>query len=190
VRYPAAMRPLSEFIVNPVRDDLANHAVPHLLEVFEKRLAPEVSHRDPDGSIVLRPQYERGPLLGWALYLPYETNPLSANRNGRYGGGWREEARWIRSVRETAYRLTHRRIPPQESILVTLEWEVVAKRTRDEDNLVKLMKALTDGIRIAGVVPDDSRPYVHREFPVINLAPKGPRRPHAHMHFRIERRSD
>ena len=120
---------------------------------------------------------------GWMLWLPYATNPVPMNRNGSRKG-WRAEAAKVAAVRSTAEVLAHNRIPRQDRIRVRLDWEVTTRRTRDEDNLVKCMKHLVDGLRSAGVVVDDTREYVERLMPEINLAPAGPSR-QAHMRLWI-----
>jgi len=122
---------------------------------------------------------------GWMLWLPYATNPVPMNRNGSRKT-WRAEARAVATVRDTAEVLAQRRIPQQQRIRVRLDWEVTTKRVRDEDNLVKCMKHLVDGLRIAGVVQDDTREFVERLMPEINLAPASPTR-QAHMRLWIWR---
>lgn len=122
---------------------------------------------------------------GWMLWLPYATNPVPMNRNGSRGG-WRTEARAVAAVRTLAVVLARGSIPPQDRIRVRLDWEVTTRRTRDEDNLVKCMKHLVDGLRIAGVVVDDTRRYVERLMPEINFAPASPSR-QAHMRLWIWR---
>lgn len=120
---------------------------------------------------------------GWLLWLPYATNPVPMNRNGSRKG-WRAEAAKVAAVRDTATVLAQRRIPAQARIRVRLDWEVTTRRTRDEDNLVKCMKHLVDGLRIAGVIPDDTRQYVERLMPEINYLPASPSR-QAHMRLWI-----
>ena len=120
---------------------------------------------------------------GWLLWLPYALNPLPMNRSGSKAG-WRAEAKKIGHVRDTAQLLTQRAIPHQARIRVRLDWEVTTRRTRDEDNLVKCMKHLVDGLKLAGVVTDDSGLYVERLMPVINYAPASRDR-QAHMRLWI-----
>lgn len=107
---------------------------------------------------------------GWLLWLPYALNPVPMNRSGSRAS-WRAEAAKVAAVRQTAEVLVHRRIPPQPRIRVRLDWEVTTRRIRDEDNLVKCMKHLVDGVKLAGVIPDDDRRYVDRLMPEINYAP-------------------
>lgn len=158
--------------------------VEHLRELYSYELAPTVVARDPDGSAVLDSHaLQPLELAGWALHLPWPQNPLPAN--ARYSHRRLEWAA-VQKVRETARFLCLRRIPPQDRIRIRLDWEVVSRRTRDEDNLWKAAKALTDGVRLAGVVPDDDRRFVLRESPEIHYAPTDPAsRPAAFMRFWI-----
>ena len=164
--------------------DTARRDVAHLRHLYEAALDPVIIGRDPDGSHVLD-SHRRVPVrhAGYALHLPYRLNPLPMNKSRH--GHWAQEAGQVRLVRETARALTVRKIPPQDRIRVRLDWEVTDKRDRDEDNLVKCMKSLVDGIRLAGVVPKDTRQYVLRDMPNINYAPKSPTRPEAFMRLWI-----
>lgn len=109
-------------------------------------------------------------LAGWMLHLPWAKNPAPMNRSGARGG-WRDAAHQARTVRDVAYSLALGRIPLQSRIRVLLHWHVVTKRTRDEDNLVRCMKHLVDGLKLAGVVVDDDRTYVLRDMPEIHHRP-------------------
>lgn len=113
------------------------------------------------------PAGDRLELAGWMLHLPWEKNPAPMNRSGSRGG-WRTAARQASTVRDVGFQLVQGRIPPQARIRVRLDWHVVTRRTRDEDNLVRCMKHLVDGIRAAGVVVDDDRTYVVRDMPEIH----------------------
>lgn len=130
----------------------------------------------------LRPTDNEHALAGWLLHLPWERNPLPMNK-ARHGS-WQADARAVRNVRELATYLAGK-IPAQERIWVRLDWEVTDRRDRDEDNLVRCMKALVDGIRIAGVVPKDTGLHVRRLMPTINYAPRSATRPRAFMRLWI-----
>ena len=158
--------------------------VPHLVRLFHPHKPPVVDSRDPDGTLQLSSALQPGEPAGWALHLPWEKNPTPMNRNGARGG-WRTEAGHIRMVRETARVLALRRIPPQDRIRVRLDWEVIDRRDRDEDNVVKCMKHLVDGLRLAMVIPKDTREYCLRDMPHINYAPRSPTRPVAFMRLWI-----
>lgn len=171
---------LGELLATPLIDPL--WAIPQNAYVSALRTADVtdvMSHRDPDGSPVLAPRTPGSP-VGWLLHLPYETNPIPANKaSGR--SHWTYAARAVGTVRQTAFLLAQAHLTPQPAITVRLDWEVTVRRTRDEDNLVPCMKALVDGIRTAGIIPDDDRRYCRRLMPEINYAPPSPSRPLAHM---------
>lgn len=136
------------------------------LALYEPRRAnPTVSARSAAGDLLV--EYSELELAGWMLHLPWEKNPAPMNRSGARGG-WRQDAAQARLVRETAYSLALGRIPRQRRIRALLHWHVTTRRTRDEDNLVRCMKHLVDGLRLAGVVDDDDRQYVLRDMPEIH----------------------
>lgn len=116
------------------------------------------------------------PPVGWMLHLPWAKNPAPMNRSGARGG-WRAAARQAATVRDVAFQLALRRIPLQRRIRVRLDWHVTTRRIRDEDNLVRCMKHLVDGLKLAGVVEDDHSEFVRRDMPSIVLDPEG----YAHM---------
>lgn len=159
----------------------AGPELPHLRVLYHHRLEPRIAHIDPDGTMVLDSS-NRTPtaLAGWALHLPWERNPIPANGSH---GHWRAKAAKVRPVREMARSLVLHRIPPQERVRIRLDWLVVTKRDRDEDNLMGTLKALTDGMRLGGVVPNDTREFVLRDMPRIDDAPLGTRK--AYMRFYI-----
>jgi hypothetical protein len=132
----------------------------------------------------LEPPTAPATLAGWMLHLPWAKNPLPMNRSGSREG-WRAKARSAAMVRDTALQIVQGRIPRQERIRVRLDWEVIDRRTRDEDNLADAAKRLVDGIRRAGVVDDDSRRYVIREMNEIHYGAASPARPAAFMRFWI-----
>lgn len=179
------MRPLSDFLLDHGFTD--NPEVPHLIRLYEKDRGYEVASRDNDGVLQMARPISRGALAGWVLHLPWEKNPIPANKPSH--GHWAQTAAAVRMVRETARMLSLRHIPPQApgQIRIRLDWEVVTRRDRDEDNLVLTMKALTDGLRLAMVVPKDTREFVLREMPEINYSPKAPGRPAAFMRLHIHR---
>lgn len=165
----------------PLVDEFA--AVPtngYALAIYATELDPKMSHRDPDGSLVLDSSSVR-PVehVGWAFHLPWAKNPVPANKPSG-GSHWRSVWRATAPVRETGFQLARAaRIGGQPRIRVRLDWEVTTRHTRDEDNLVPCMKALVDGIRTAGVIPDDDRRYCLRDMPEIHYAPAGRNRyPH------------
>lgn len=57
--------------------------------------------------------------------------------------------------------------PPVEKVDVTMTWTVKDRRRRDAENPVATLKALCDGLVDAGIVPDDTPEYMHKNMPVI-----------------------
>lgn len=171
---------LGELLERPLVDDFA--AIPqnaYVSSLHQPLIRELVTGRDPDGSPLLAPR-TAGPELGWLIHLPYEKNPIPANKaSGK--SHWSHTAKAVGAVRETAFLLARRHLTPQPKIRVRLDWEVLTRTVRDEDNLVPCMKALVDGIRSAGIIPDDDRRYCSRVMPEIHYAPKSPTRPLAHM---------
>lgn len=176
------MRDLSEFVLE--RPEFATNNVAHVIKLREKVPHIEVSHRDPDGHLRLAHQFTiNEPVIGWVLHLPWERDPLPMNnRLHRHA-----KTAQIRMIRETAFQLARSaRIPNQDRIRTRLDWEVIDKRTRDEDNLSYTYKSLVDGLRLAGVIHDDNRRYILREMPEIHYAPRSPERPRAFMRLHIQ----
>jgi hypothetical protein len=171
------------------RLDYVSDRVPHLRDVYAGyELEPKTFKPLPVGEPI-----------GWVLHLPYETNPLPMNGSH---GHWRSSAAKKREARETAFLLTRGSIPRQERIRVRLDWEVLTRGDRDEDNLGVFFKALVDGLRdwqpkwskksglpkpplLPNLVPTDTREYVLREHPRINYASKADRPPGVKPHFRL-----
>lgn len=141
----------------------------HEVTVADRRLAAVPMVADfavARANAYLEALYAGNDLAGWMLHLPWAKNPAPMNRSGSRGG-WRDAARQSRTVRDVAYQLALGRIPQQRRIRVLLHWHVTTKRTRDEDNLIRCMKHLVDGLKLAGVVVDDDRTYVLRDMPTI-----------------------
>lgn len=176
------MRDLSEFVLE--RPEFANDNVTHVIKLREKERWMTVSHRDPDGRLRLAQQFTvSDAVVGWVLHLTWERDPLPMNSRLYH----RAKAAQVRMIRDTAFQLARSaRIPNQDRIRVRLDWEVIDRRTRDEDNLSYTFKSLVDGLRLAGVVHDDSRKYVIREMPEIHYAPKSATRPRAFMRLHIQ----
>lgn len=154
----------------------------HARALYRCDLDPSITGRDPDGSFTLdSARVTPVELVGWAFHLPWTKNPIPANKpSGK--SHWTHTYRATMPVKQMGYALARAaKIGPQPRIRVRLDWEVTDRRVRDEDNLVPPMKALVDGIKTAGVVPDDHRTYVLRDMPMIRYAPKSATRPHAFM---------
>ena len=154
------------FAVPMVDDFAAFRANAYPLALYAPiRTQPTVAGRSDAGDLLV--EYSQLELAGWMLHLPWAKNPAPMNRSGARGG-WRDAARQARTVREVAYSLALGRIPRQSRIRVRLDWHVTTRRIRDEDNLVRCMKHLVDGLKRAGVVVDDDRTYVLRDMPEIH----------------------
>lgn len=157
-----------EYIGVPLDPSAAFPRNAYIVALYRRdRDQPHVASRSELGELQLA---HEAVLAGWMLHLPWAKNPAPMNRSGSTAG-WREERRQARLVREVAFQLALRRIPRQARIRVHLDWHVTTRRTRDVDNLMRCMKHLVDGIRLAGVVDDDDQRYVVREMPEILYRP-------------------
>ena len=120
------------------------------------------------------------PRFSGTIYLPIATNPMSMNARQH----WRVKAKHTKQWRDFA-RLQAARYPELTSCDVTLTWFVTDKRRRDEDNLYLLLKALSDGLVDAGVVPDDTAEFMGKKCR-IQPAPEGTKT--AYMELHVESR--
>lgn len=110
------------------------------------------------------------------LDLPYTKPPLSLN-----GGvptstaAMRAKARQIRSVRSDGANLArHANLPRKVAhACVRLHYRPRDSQPRDPINLTPTQKALVDGLRDYGLVPDDDSRYVTDLMPAIHPAEKG-----------------
>jgi crossover junction endodeoxyribonuclease RusA len=118
-------------------------------------------------------------MTAWTIRLPYATPPLSLNSRMH----WATKARITREIRHaTTWAASDLKIPACERIAVELHYVPRDRRRRDEDNLFLTLKAAIDGIRDAGVVPDDSSEYVTS---ACRIDP--PNRADPHLYLTIER---
>lgn len=92
----------------------------------------------------------------WTIRLPYSRPPLSLN--GRYH--WATKARLTKEVRAWTREAALYRVPSLDRAHVVLHWVPRDRRRRDTDNPFPTLKAAIDGLRDAGIVPDDSSEYV------------------------------
>jgi hypothetical protein len=58
-------------------------------------------------------------------------------------------------------------IPPLEHCIVEMYWTVPDQRVRDAENSMLDFKAICDGLKDAGIVPDDVPKYMTKLMPVI-----------------------
>jgi crossover junction endodeoxyribonuclease RusA len=96
-------------------------------------------------------------LRAWTIPLPYTTPPLSLNSRAH----WAPTARVVREVQHAAWVLAkHHKLPRLDRITVELVYWPGTNRVHDSDNMGATIKALLDGLRKAGVVPDDRGRHV------------------------------
>lgn len=106
----------------------------------------------------------------WQIELPF-TAMLSLNDRDHHMVAYKKKKLWM----DAALTLTQAaKVPPCRRIRVELHFTPAQERIRDTDNLVAMLKPIVDGIKRAGVVPDDDERYVQREWPKVH--PKGPLR--------------
>jgi crossover junction endodeoxyribonuclease RusA len=104
------------------------------------------------------------------IELPWSRPPLSMNDRRH----WRAHAKEVKIVREAAWLLAKSHgLCPVERIRVGLHYQPRDNRHRDSDNLAATYKPLVDGLKDAGIVPDDTDRFVERSWPVIHPAVKG-----------------
>lgn len=108
----------------------------------------------------------------WTIRLPYARPPLSLNDRMH----WAAKSRLTREVRAlTALRARQAGIPALEAVRIVLHWVPRDGRRRDTDNPFPTLKAAIDGVRDAGVVPDDSSEFVTSR---VVIDPPDPKDPH------------
>ena len=93
----------------------------------------------------------------WTIELPAGMPLVSLNHREH----WAARNRKARGLKDAAIALARQaKIPPLERIRVTVLFDPPDRRKRDHDNLWPVAKHLTDGLVIAGVVPNDTPEYV------------------------------
>lgn len=108
----------------------------------------------------------------WHLPLPYTTPPLSLNDRMH----WAQKARLTKNIRHAACVLARTRgITPCTKIGVELHYQQKIARPIDGDNLMATVKPCVDGLRDAGVIPDDDWARVVHHSPVIHGPDPGQR---------------
>lgn len=108
----------------------------------------------------------------WYLEVPFAQDglpPLNANQRLF----WATRNRLTQEVKDAiGWRVRAQKIPRLDHITVRLQYQPQDRRRRDPSNLMPTQKACVDGLVVAGVVPDDTPPYVAEEIPVV-LRPDG-----------------
>lgn len=93
------------------------------------------------------------------LPLAWTSPPLHLNQRDH----WALKARKSRAVRDAvAWQAKGRTITPP--VEVELLWTVTDRRKRDVDNPCPTVKACVDGLRDAGLLPEDDSKVVVRSF--------------------------
>ncbi|MGC5249638.1 hypothetical protein ACPXB3_22270 [Gordonia sp. DT219] len=111
------------------------------------------------------------------IELPWTAPPLTLNPAGvgTTRGAAFARARQIRDVRaHMAVLARHTNLPLKVAhVHVQLHYCPRDRRRRDAINLTPTQKALVDGLRDYGLVPDDDGRWVTDHMPVIHPAEKG-----------------
>jgi crossover junction endodeoxyribonuclease RusA len=108
----------------------------------------------------------------WHLPLPFTKPPLSLNDRGH----WAAKARTTKAVRNAvAVVARSKKMPACERIAVELHYQQKVARPIDGDNLMATVKPCVDGLRDAGVVPDDDHTRVVHHNPVVHAPEPGQR---------------
>lgn len=89
------------------------------------------------------------------IELPWLKPPLNLNQRMH----WAQKAKETKLIRSTVAVLAKGRVIPLPCV-VTLVWTVSDARRRDTDNPAPTVKACIDGMRDAGLLPDDHSGYV------------------------------
>ncbi len=114
----------------------------------------------------------------WAIRLPYTRPPLTLNDRLH----WAAKARIAKRLRaDTAILARVARVPRLDRIAVTLHYQPRVTRHIDGDNLLATVKPCVDGLRDAGVVPDDDHRHVVH-LPVV-IQPREPGQRHGHLYL-------
>jgi len=98
----------------------------------------------------------------WLVTLPFST-PLSLNDRMHHMARARLNVQWKAA---TVQALQEAGVPKMELCSLTMFYVPRYRRRHDEDNLVASMKPIADGVVAAGIVPDDTREFMHRNWPI------------------------
>jgi hypothetical protein len=100
-----------------------------------------------------------GPTRVWTIPLPYREPPLTLNTVTRMH--WGKALPAIKNLQHAGFFLAkHHDVPTLSCLTVELIYWPGNNRVHDADNLGTMLKALMDGIKKAGVVPDDRGRHV------------------------------
>lgn len=85
------------------------------------------------------------------LDLGLKRPPLNANQRMH----WAKRAQLTKQLRAITATKARRLQPVDGRVRITLVWQVVDNRRRDPDNIAPTLKPVIDGLRDAGVLPED-----------------------------------
>jgi hypothetical protein len=103
-----------------------------------------------------RPAWTGRPL--WHVTLPWRRPPLMANDTGTLRNSMVARAACRDDMARVARSL---RIPPATGpVVAVLTWYHATNKVVDSDNVAPTLKRILDGLRIAGVLQDDSGRHV------------------------------
>lgn len=107
--------------------------------------------------------------MDWTLNLPYDKPPLSLNDRGQTPGARRAKSAKAAMIRGDVHTLAKAAgIPALDAIHVRLHYRPATAHRRDADNLVATLKPAIDGLRDAGVIPDDDPSHLDWSAPRIH----------------------
>lgn len=118
-------------------------------------------------------------MSSWTVRLPYQRPPLSLNDRMH----WAAKARLTKEIRSYVREFCTYRVPTLERAHITLHWVPRDRRRRDTDNPFPTLKAAIDGVKDAGIVPDDDARHVTSSVEIDDPDPLDP-----HIFITIERR--
>ena len=132
--------------------------------------SPDTGAQDPPLRGTAPVRGRAGPRT-FTLALPPGLALLSLNDRGHWAARYRRSE----ALKKAAWALAlSQRIPRLERVSVTVEYQPRDLRRRDGDNIAASAKALIDGLRVAGVLPeDDSRHVTEVTCRIGSLYPKG-----------------
>lgn len=103
---------------------------------------------------------------------PLSMNDKDNRASGRSKQAWRDAAyfHWCRI--HPGVGPSDRAAPTPSVVHVVLPFDV--RRRRDPINFARTVKAIVDGMRMAGAWPDDTSDYVTQELPTLTVGAKLP----------------
>lgn len=96
----------------------------------------------------------------FVVRLPFPRPPVTANQRSH----WAVKANAVRGVREVVAHLASGLPTVLVPVTVGIDWHVPDRRHRDVDNIAPTLKPAIDGLRDAGVLPEDHSLIVTRTW--------------------------